>query len=54
MQNWLNTSPLARWVHLDSWGTGDWQFGFGWWDGAAEFYAGPWILRCSAYEAEYR
>lgn len=45
---------LKRWITFDRWETGDWQVGFGHWDEAMEIYLGPWIIRFSPYEADFR
>ncbi len=45
---------LKRWISLESWGTDDWQVGFGRWDEAIEIYVGPWIIRFSPQRADFR
>lgn len=43
-----------RWFRVDSWGTDDWQIGFGWWEDAFEIYLGKKIIRFDQYEADFR
>lgn len=43
-----------RWFRVDFWGTGEWKFGFGWWDKAFEIYVGKRIFCFDQHEVDFR